>query len=150
MRVYKSTIKRKFLCFLQLKSYFRKDVFREWMINCFLPLYNYPYLVLHSNYFSCFQDFLLLVFNKRKLTTHYGLGEDGTGGRKRERAHFVFHSIFLLKFYYPLLSLLSFIRSLQVIALFVCVSLLLDPQADYGKIYLHCLLFLIFSNEVSI
>lgn len=78
------------------------------------------------------------------------LGEDVTGGRKRERPHFVFHSIFLLKFYYPLLSFLSFICSSQVIALFVCVSLLLDPQADSCKIYLHCLLFLIFSNEVPI
>lgn len=70
------------------------------------------------------------------------------GGRRRQR--FAFNPV-PAKFYCTSLSLFSFIDSSQDIVLFACVPFVVGLQADYCcHIYQHCVLFLIFPNEVPI
>lgn len=57
----------------------------------------------------------------------------------------------LLSFICTLLFLFSFVYSLQDIDLFVGAPFVVGPQGDYCcQIYRHCVLFLIYPNEVPL
>lgn len=74
------------------------------------------------------------------------------GERKDRKTDICFlNPFFPTKLYCTSLSLFLFMYSLQDIVLFVGAPFVVGPQADHCcKIYQHCVLFLIFPNEVLI